>query len=63
MAVQGMKEVVDDPLSATAEVMVQVQVAAVETMRRKMVRVAAVVLVTKCVWEALGPYFRQQWWP
>jgi uncharacterized membrane protein len=58
-----MKEVVDDPLSATAEVMVKVQVASVETMRGKMVRVAAVVLVTKCMWEAVGPYFHQQWWP
>jgi hypothetical protein len=63
MVVQGMKEVVDDPLSATAKVMVKVQAAAVETMRGKMVRVAAVALVTKCAWEAVGPYFRQQWWP
>jgi hypothetical protein len=29
----------------------------------KMVRVAAVVVVTKCVREAVGPYFCQQWWP
>jgi hypothetical protein len=42
-------------------VMVMVQ-AAVETMVGKMVRVAAVVVVTKCVREVVGPYFCQQWW-
>jgi hypothetical protein len=39
------------------EVMVTAQGAAVETVARKMVRVAAVMVVTKCIREAVGSFF------